>query len=74
MPAHGALFADGFVDGDNLICGLHNWDYRIDTGVSEYNNEEVLYKFKSLVKDDKVWIDENEVADYLQEHPLPFRQ
>ena len=34
----GALLADGFVDGDNLICGLHNWDYRIDTGISEYNN------------------------------------
>jgi methylamine---glutamate N-methyltransferase subunit C len=22
----GALLADGFVDGENLICGLHNWD------------------------------------------------
>ena len=30
----GALLADGFVDGHNLICGLHNWDYRIDTGWS----------------------------------------
>jgi nitrite reductase/ring-hydroxylating ferredoxin subunit len=23
----GALMADGFVDGDNLICGVHYWDY-----------------------------------------------
>ena len=23
----GALLADGFIDGDNLICGVHNWDY-----------------------------------------------
>ena len=23
----GALLADGSVDGDNLICGVHNWDY-----------------------------------------------
>ena len=22
----GALLADGFIDGDNLICGLHAWD------------------------------------------------
>ncbi|MCB1056005.1 MAG: Rieske 2Fe-2S domain-containing protein, partial [Acidobacteria bacterium] len=36
----GALLADGHVDGHNLICGLHGWDYRYDTGVSEYNNEE----------------------------------
>ncbi len=70
----GALLSDGNIDGDNLICGLHNWDYRIDTGVSEYNNEEALYKFRSIVKDDKVWIDENEVSDYLQEHPQPFKR
>ena len=31
----GALLEDGHVDGDNLICGVHNWDFRIDTGVSE---------------------------------------
>jgi len=34
----GALLADGHIDGHNLICGLHNWDYRYDTGVSEYAN------------------------------------
>jgi nitrite reductase/ring-hydroxylating ferredoxin subunit len=34
----GALLADGHVDGHNLICGLHDWDYRIDAGVSEYAN------------------------------------
>ena len=34
----GALLADGHVEGENLICGVHNWDFRIDTGVSEYDN------------------------------------
>ena len=29
----GALLADGYVDGRNLICGVHGWDYRYDTGV-----------------------------------------
>ena len=42
----GALLSDGRVDGDNLICGLHGWDYRIDTGVSEYNNDEVLREIR----------------------------
>lgn len=23
----GALMADGFIEGDNLICGVHGWDY-----------------------------------------------
>ncbi|WP_290701475.1 Rieske 2Fe-2S domain-containing protein, partial [Lacinutrix sp.] len=35
----GALMSDGHVDGHNLICGVHGWDYRVDSGVSEYNNK-----------------------------------
>ena len=40
----GALLADGHVRGEDLICGVHNWDYRLDSGVSAYNNEEALTK------------------------------
>ena len=43
----GALMSDGFVSGDNLMCGVHYWDYRYDTGVSEYNNSESLHKFSA---------------------------
>ena len=68
----GALLSDGYVEGQNLICGLHQWDYRIDTGVSEYNNEEVLHKFTSQIKDDQVMIDEQEIKDFEIEHPSSF--
>lgn len=68
----GALLSDGFIDGHNLICGLHHWDYRIDTGVSEYNNEEVLRKFKSEIKDDVVLVDEDDVLAFEHDHPAPF--
>lgn len=68
----GALLADGFVDGDNLICGLHNWDYRLDSGISAYNNTEILYKFKSKVEDNKVLVDKNELSWYESEYPPPF--
>lgn len=70
----GALMSDGYIDGHNIICGLHGWDYRIDTGVSEYNNEEVLHKFKAEIKEDYVWIDEHEVNDFLEDHPQPFNR
>lgn len=70
----GALMADGHVVGDNLICGLHGWDYRIDTGVSEYNNSEVLHKFTAAIKVGYVWIDENEISEYLEAHPQPFNR
>ena len=33
----GALMADGHVEGSNLICGVHNWDYSYKSGVSSYN-------------------------------------
>ncbi len=63
---------DGTVDGDNLLCGLHGWDYRIDTGVSAYNNAEALTKFSSVLVDDEVLVDRNEVVGYLMRHPQPF--
>lgn len=70
----GALMADGYVEGNNLICGLHGWDYRIDTGVSEYNNKEVLHKFKAEIKDGFIWLDEAEINLFLKEHPQPFNR
>jgi len=70
----GALLADGHVDGDNLICGLHGWDYRVDTGVSEYNNAERLAKFTARVEGDAVVVDEAEVVRWRETHPQPFHR
>lgn len=30
----GALLADGRIEGEDLICGVHGWDYRYKTGIS----------------------------------------
>ena len=69
----GAMLSDGHVDDrDNLICGLHGWDYRIDTGVSEYNNEEFLHKFKSAVKEDAVYVDRADVIAFEEIQPQRF--
>ena len=70
----GALMADGHIDGQNLICGVHGWDYKYDTGVSEYNNDEALHKFESKVEDGWVWVDETEIDAFLVEHPQPFNR
>ena len=53
----GALLADGQIDGESLICGVHSWDYRFRTGISEYNNTERLKRFESWVEDNAVWVD-----------------
>ncbi len=70
----GALMADGHVLGDNLICGLHGWDYRLESGVSEYNNAEVLHKFSAQVSTstDEVLVDRAEVVEWAKEHPQPY--
>ncbi|MBR9997855.1 MAG: Rieske 2Fe-2S domain-containing protein [Cyclobacteriaceae bacterium] len=68
----GALMADGYIEGQNIICGLHGWDYRFDTGVSEYNNNEVLQKFSTEIVDETVYVDEEEIDSFLTQHPQPF--
>ena len=72
----GALLSDGHVDGQNLICGVHGWDYRLDTGVSEYNNAEMLHKFDATVDRDAdaVLIDESEVRAFSARHPQPYQR
>ncbi len=70
----GALMADGRVEEDNLICGLHDWDYRLDTGISEYNNSESLPKFKSWIEDGQVWVDADEIAAWAKQHPQPYQR
>ena len=58
----GALMQDGAISGDDIICGVHNWDYNWKSGVSAYNNAEALHKIDSsqrqmadsLRKSDKV--------------------
>jgi len=70
----GALMSDGFVRGRNLICGVHDWDYRLDTGVSEYANDEKLPKFTSWIEGGKVLVDEDEIAAWGQDNPQPFNR
>ena len=72
----GALLSDGFVEGTNLICGLHGWDYRIDTGVSEYANDEALAHFRSWIDhaEDAVFVDAAEVERWAEDHPQPFQR
>ncbi|WP_438425550.1 glutamate synthase-related protein [Aquimarina macrocephali] len=70
----GALMADGHIDGHNLICGVHGWDYRYDSGVSEYNNSEVLHKFSTKVEGGNLYVDEIEINSYIEDHPQPFNR
>ncbi len=70
----GALLADGYIEGENLICGVHFWDYRYDTGISEYLNSERLAKFTAWIEDDTVYVDEDEIREWEKENPQPYHR
>ncbi len=70
----GALMADGHVASDNLICGLHGWDYVFQTGVSSYDNRERLMKFSSWVDHDDLLVDGEEIAAWTKENPQPYQR
>ncbi len=63
-PHRGALLADGRVEGANLVCGVHGWDYRLDTGVSAYDPAQSIHKFTSRVVDGDVVVDATQLAVY----------
>ncbi len=70
----GALMSDARIDGENLSCGLHGWDYRYDTGVSSYNNDEALNKFRAWIDRDAdaVLVDELEIEAWVKKSPQPY--
>jgi glutamate synthase domain-containing protein 2 len=70
----GALLSDGHVDGENLICGLHNWDYSYQTGVSSYNSSERLQRLEAWIEDGAVWVDSDEIAAWERDNPQPYNR
>lgn len=66
--------SDGFVQGDDLICGVHGWDYKVATGISEYNNSEILHKFSGWIENGAVWVDEDEIAAWQKQNPQPYKR
>ncbi len=68
----GALMADGTIVGENILCGVHGWDYGYRTGISAYNNDERLHRFTSWVDDEQVMVDEDDILAWEAEHPQPY--
>ena len=68
----GALMSDGHVTGQDLICGVHGWDYRITTGISAYNNDERLPVFSSWIQGDDIIVDAAEVGAWEKDNPQPY--
>ncbi len=70
----GVLLADGRVDGDRLVCGVHGWSYDRQTGVTPRGK--VLPRFAAWVDEeaDAVMVDAAEVEAWQKEHPQPYNR
>ena len=68
-PHRGAMLADGAVVGDDLICGVHGYDFRLDTGVSSYDPKESIHRFRTSVDGDSLSIDADDLAGFLSREP-----
>ena len=70
----GALLADGHVEGNNLICGLHNWDYSCKTGICSYKPSERLKRFDAWLADGGAWVNEEDIVEWELDNPQPYNR
>ncbi len=52
---------DGHMDGPNVICPLHHWDYDVRTGVSRYDSREAVAVYPVRVAGESVQVDADTV-------------
>jgi nitrite reductase/ring-hydroxylating ferredoxin subunit len=67
-----AMMADGPIAGRNIVYGVHGWDYRYDTGVSDSTNKGKHHKFSAWAKEGTLYGVGREIERFLAEHPQPF--
>lgn len=73
-PHRGAAMGDARVEGPDLICAAHGWDFCFLTGVSPSSPEDRLHKFESAVDlaSDEVLVSEEEIDRFFADHPQAF--
>ncbi|MFQ5614668.1 MAG: glutamate synthase-related protein [Anaerolineae bacterium] len=78
-PHRGGQLGDGRLQGADLICPLHGWDFDVRTGISRYNTLDCVSTYPVVVKAGKVFLNAHDVPlepkeydDYLAKWRRPF--
>lgn len=73
-PHRGAPLAEGCLDGPDLVCKAHGWDFRIDSGVSAHVEGEKIQTFTAAIdrEADAVSVDEAEILAWEKANPQAF--
>lgn len=64
-PHRGGQLSDGTVDGENIICGLHGYDFDLHTGISRYDVSEHINVYPARIVGGRLEVDADAVP------PLP---
>jgi len=53
---------------------VHGWDYRLESGISVYNNDEQLPKFNAWVEGGDALIDADQISEWELANPQPYNR
>jgi len=57
-PHRGGQLADGHITADgNVICPLHSWDFDVKTGISRYDNHDVVEVYPARYNGEAIEVD-----------------
>ena len=56
-PHAGGPLGEGIIDGENLVCPWHAWEYNCRTGVNTYDDSVRLASFAVKVEGDDILVD-----------------
>lgn len=56
-PHAGGPLGEGTIDGENLVCPWHAWEYNCRTGVNTYDDSVRLASFPVKIEGDDILID-----------------
>ncbi|MFL7867764.1 MAG: cytochrome P450, partial [Anaerolineales bacterium] len=67
----GTLLSEGHLEGGNLVCRGHGWQYDCASGVKVEDKDICLHRFSVKVDKGKVLVDRDEVAAWASEQNQP---
>jgi glutamate synthase domain-containing protein 2 len=77
-PHRAGQLGDGYLEGSDLYCPLHGWDFDVRTGISRYSSLDRVETYPVLVLEDIVYlrtadipIEPKEHDDYLARYHRP---
>jgi nitrite reductase (NADH) small subunit/3-phenylpropionate/trans-cinnamate dioxygenase ferredoxin subunit len=73
-PHMGASLAEGYVDGNAVICPWHGWLFDLNTGTSPFDDNARIPVYRVFVEDGDVFVEVNAEAPEAGECPAGPRR